>query len=233
MERQATHKLTVRETFVREIESRILSGELRPGDRLPTSRELCAQMGVSLTIVNAGIAELQNKGFVDVKPRHGVYVADYETKGNPAMLLAIIQYNGGRLNPHDVRSFCESRMALDPMAAELAIRRARDAEIDEWGSMLPILRTEEDTGMFCTLITEYFHKLYRMSDNSILSLLFYSTIEPQKRMYETFIEKNGRELILQNAEEIYSHVKARDCEAAARCMRETMRLPLEGSTAII
>ena len=64
------NSLSVRQTFVREIERQILSEELKPGDRLPTSRELCTKMGVSLTIVNAGVAELANKGFVEVKPRH-------------------------------------------------------------------------------------------------------------------------------------------------------------------
>ena len=88
------NSLSVRQTFVREIERQILSEELKPGDRLPTSRELCAQMGVSLTIVNAGVAELANKGFVEVKPRHGVYVTDYRTSGNPAILSSILQYNG-------------------------------------------------------------------------------------------------------------------------------------------
>ena len=34
------HSLSVRQTFVREIERQILSEELKPGDRLPTSREL-------------------------------------------------------------------------------------------------------------------------------------------------------------------------------------------------
>lgn len=34
--------LSVRETFVREIENKILSGELKPGDKLPPARR-CAR----------------------------------------------------------------------------------------------------------------------------------------------------------------------------------------------
>ena len=226
-------KLSVRETFVREIENRILSGELKPGDRLPTSREMCAQMGVSLTIVNAGVAELQNKGFVEVKPRHGVYVADYRENGNLSMLLALLRFNGGRLNAEDIRSFCETRLALDPVVAELAVQRAGEKEIADWESILVQLRAEREIERFCVLTTQFIDKLYHMSGNSILAMLYHSTLVPQQRMYQIFIEKNGTAPVLQNAEEIFAHVRARDAAAASRCMQETMRLPLKGDMAIV
>ena len=227
------NSLSVRQTFVREIERQILSEELKPGDRLPTSRELCVKMGVSLTIVNAGVAELANKGFVEVKPRHGVYVTDYRTSGNPAILSSILQYNGGRLNAHDVRSFCETRAALDPMAAELAVQRATEKDLEEWGALLEKLRREEDRKVFCVRITEFIYRMYRMSDNFLLTVLYHCTMEPQQRMYQQFIEKNGTDAIVQNAEEVFRYVSERNAPAAAACMRETMRLPLEGETAII
>ena len=183
--------LSVRQTFVQEIERQILSEELKPGDRLPTSRELCSKMGVSLTIVNAGVAELANKGFVEVKPRHGVYVTDYRISGNPAMLSAILEYNGGRLNAHDVRSFCETRLAMDPLVSELAVERATEKDLEEWGELLKQLRQEQDRKTFCVLITEFIYRLYRMSDNFLLGMLYHCTMEPQQRMYQQFIEKNG------------------------------------------
>ena len=225
--------LSVRQTFVQEIERQILSEELKPGDRLPTSRELCSKMGVSLTIVNAGVAELANKGFVEVKPRHGVYVTDYRTSGNPAILSSILQYNGGRLNAHDIRSFCETRAALDPMAAELAVERATEKDLEEWGKQLEQIRLEQDRKKLCALIPEYIYRLYRMSDNFLLTVLYHCTMEPQQRMYQQFIEKNGTDAVIRNAEEVFRYVNERNAEAAAACMREAMRLPLEGTTAII
>lgn len=225
--------LSVRQTFVREIERQILSEELKPGDRLPTSRELCSKMGVSLTIVNAGVAELANKGFVEVKPRHGVYVTDYRTSGNPAILSSILQYNGGRLNAHDIRSFCETRAALDPMAAELAVERATEKDLEEWGKQLEQIRLEQDRKKLCALIPEYIYRLYRMSDNFLLTVLYHCTMEPQQRMYQQFIEKNGTDAVIRNAEEVFRYVSERNAAAAAACMREAMRLPLEGATAII
>lgn len=233
MSEKPQKSLSVREAFVRDIERKILSGELQIGERLPTSRELCTQMGVSLTIVNAGVAELVYKGFVEVKPRHGVYVADYKTNGNPAMMSAFIQHNGGRLNAHDVRCFCETRMALDPVAAELAIQRASDQEIEEWEAKLDQLRGEQDTERFCVLVTEFYHKLYLMTDNPLIAMFFHSAMEPQQRMYQLFINKNGKKLVLRNAEETVRLVKVKDIANVTKRLREDMRLPLEGKTAIV
>jgi DNA-binding FadR family transcriptional regulator len=57
-------KVGLKERFVREIQSKIFAGELQPGDQLPSERELAAQMGISRSLVNMGILELESKGFV-------------------------------------------------------------------------------------------------------------------------------------------------------------------------
>lgn len=59
---------------------------MKVGDRLPSARQLSEEMGVSLTVVNAGMSELAAKGFVDVHPRHGTFVADYRMQGNTQLL---------------------------------------------------------------------------------------------------------------------------------------------------
>lgn len=224
---------SVRETFVREIENKILSGELKIGDKLPPARELCSIMGVSLTIVNAGISELASKGFVEVLPRHGTYVADYKMKGTPETLFAIMRYNGGNLSAHEVRSFCETRIALDPFVAKLVIERASDEQLKELGAAIQELRTVTAIDTCCSLITSFFHRLYSLTDNTLLSLLYNSTIEPQKGMYAIFMEKNGIEVVVENAENIYKSICARDYKQTERYMLEGMRRPLEGETSII
>ena len=68
---------TVKELFVQQLEGMILSGELRPGDRLPTERELADEMKISKTVVHEGLRELHRLGFLDIASRRGVTVADY------------------------------------------------------------------------------------------------------------------------------------------------------------
>lgn len=225
--------LSVRETFVREIENKILSGELKPGDKLPPARELCRIMGVSLTVVNAGISELAGKGFVNVKPRHGTYVADYIANGNTETFFAIIRYNGGKINAHEFRSFTESRVALDPLIAELVIQRASDAEIAELGKILQAVKEPHAPHETCGLITDFYHKMYIISQNSFCALLYNSTISPQIGMYEMFIEKNGLQVVIDNMEAEYRCLAARDINGARMHARNGQLSAIEGPYSII
>lgn len=89
---------SMKELFIKEIEALILSGQLKVGDKLPTERELADEMKISRTIVNLGLSELKNKGFIDIVPRKGAFVADYAKNGKLDTLISIINFNGGRFD---------------------------------------------------------------------------------------------------------------------------------------
>ena len=81
MEFEKISSPSLRELFVDQLENMILSGKLKIGEKLPPERQLAQMMQVSRAVVNSGIAELEKKGFLIVKPRSGTFVADYRRKG--------------------------------------------------------------------------------------------------------------------------------------------------------
>ena len=105
--------LSLTDLFVQQIENMILSGELAFGEQLPPARELAAKMGVSRTVVTAGLVELEKLGFVEIKARQGVYVCYYRRRGTMETLVAIMRYNGGALRQNEVRSLLETRDAME------------------------------------------------------------------------------------------------------------------------
>src|SRR5258706_16445318 len=70
------HSNKVYEQIAKQIEQRILSGELRTGDRLPTERELAIQFQASRTAVREAMKTLAQKGLVDMRPGRGTIVID-------------------------------------------------------------------------------------------------------------------------------------------------------------
>lgn len=58
-------------SFINAMQAKILSGELKPGDRLPPERELAQQMGISRGSVNQGILDMERMGFLRIVPRKG------------------------------------------------------------------------------------------------------------------------------------------------------------------
>lgn len=224
---------SVRDAFVQTIEDKILSGEMKVGDRLPSARQLSEEMGVSLTVVNAGMSELSAKGFVDVRPRHGTFVADYRMQGTTETMVAMMRFNGGDLNKRDARSFWESRTAVDPLIADSVKKRASDEQLEQLTSIIEKLRTEKESEAFCALITDFFQKVYELSDNSLMYLLYHSTVIPQRRLYAQYIQNNGRDLTLRYLVSIYEALMCRNAEEAKSQMLAMLNLALEGPTAVV
>ena len=129
--------LSLTDLFVQQIENMILSGELAFGEQLPPARELAAKMGVSRTVVTAGLVELEKLGFVEIKARQGVYVCDYRRRGTMETLVAIMRYNGGALRQNEVRSLLETRDAMECMCMRLVVERSDTASLEAFIPLLP------------------------------------------------------------------------------------------------
>lgn len=120
---------SLKELFIQQLETMILSGKLPVGEKLPAERELAETMQVSRAVINAGIAELARKGFLTIKPRVGTFVADYRRNGTIDTLISIMNYNGGILRDDEIRSILELRLGLDSLAINLCIPKITDDEL--------------------------------------------------------------------------------------------------------
>lgn len=57
-----------------DIRAQVAAGSLRSGDKLPSTRELCDQYGVSVTVVRQAVLVLSTEGLVTGISGKGVYV---------------------------------------------------------------------------------------------------------------------------------------------------------------
>ncbi len=101
-----------------ELRAAILNGRLRAGDRLPASRVLAAELGVSRNTSLAALEQLIGEGYVEARRGSGSYVAQSLPDARPARLPAPSK----RLAPR--RLDAESPDAASPKAASLS-RRGR------------------------------------------------------------------------------------------------------------
>ena len=120
MEFKKLNAPSLKELFVNELQNMILSGKLEIGSKLPPERELAESMKVSRAVINSGIAELEKKGFLVVRPRIGTFVADYHRDGSLDTLVAIMNYNGGVLKNREVKSVLEARIMFMVEASQFA-----------------------------------------------------------------------------------------------------------------
>jgi GntR family transcriptional regulator, transcriptional repressor for pyruvate dehydrogenase complex len=112
------------EQVVSELERRILSGELRAGERLPTEGELGVELGVSRTVIRDAVRTLTTRRLVRVRHGFGMEVA-------PPSDLPLAHALADVLMRSDVTvgQVLEAREALDRQLAPLAARNATDDDV--------------------------------------------------------------------------------------------------------
>src|SRR6201989_2953370 len=60
--------------LVTQVQLAILSGDLKPGDRLPSTRELARRFSIHPNTVSAGYRQLAREGWVEYRQGSGVYI---------------------------------------------------------------------------------------------------------------------------------------------------------------
>lgn len=109
--------------FINAMQAKILSGELKPGDRLTPERELAQQMGISRGSVNQGILDMERMGFLRIVPRKGTFVAEYVRRATPETLSAIMSYDSALIDSTLFRDLMDLRILVERECTRLACAR--------------------------------------------------------------------------------------------------------------
>ena len=112
------------DSVVTEIESRILDGALRPGDRIPSERKLAEDFGVSRPSIREAIQKLVAKGLLITRHGGGTTVTD-------KLDAPFVDPWQDMVKDHPMlhRDVLEMREMLEAQAAELAAQRATDVDM--------------------------------------------------------------------------------------------------------
>lgn len=116
---------TIQEQLVRELRHLILSGELRPGERLIEER-LTEEFGVSRPPLREALRVLQRDGLIKTMPRRGSVVMP--------------------LTADDVREIYSLRWALERLAIELSVPVTDDSVLQPLRDALDIMAKAADGG---------------------------------------------------------------------------------------
>jgi GntR family transcriptional repressor for pyruvate dehydrogenase complex len=124
------------EQIAQNIEEMIASDQLRPGDQLPTERELAKLLGVNRATVREGIRLLQQRGLVDMKVGSGTFVTNV-----PLSVVAdsIERYLNHSSCTHE--DLVALREILEPETAALAAVHATPEELARLSDL--VQRVEE------------------------------------------------------------------------------------------
>jgi GntR family transcriptional repressor for pyruvate dehydrogenase complex len=217
-------RVSVADAVVQNLKEHITSGELSVGEKMPTEQEICSLLHVSRSTVREAFRVLQAMGFVEMKPGKGAFVAK-TTEENSSD-------NAQWFSENELQfiDFMELRMAIEPLAARLAVMRATEDEIEELKKIHSAFNDAMDHKDVVRLVTldEAFHGLIgECTKNKLL-------ISINKKILSAFKEYRGKSFsstqIFGNArephEKIMHAIIDRDAEKASAAMAYHLQVAL-------
>ena len=108
------------------VQELIVAQSLRPGDKLPSERELAEQLGISRTVVREAIRTLCERGLVEVKPGCGTYVQALNPKDAVASIELLLK---SRQSVECLDNLYEIRRMIEIEVAGLAAERATEGDV--------------------------------------------------------------------------------------------------------
>lgn len=205
---------SLKELFITQIEKMIISGEFEIGQKLPSERELSHQMGVSRAVVNSGIVEMSRKGFLEIRPRVGTFVADYRKNGTIETLVSIMNYNGGTMRPSEIKSLLELRGVIDSMITELVASKLSDSSISVLEQIVESIEESSTPEEAAENTFIFHHELALMSGNTIVPLIYSSFKFSATYLWNRYAKKYGISCIANNARMFLDYLKAGDVDKA-------------------
>lgn len=159
-----TEKLS--QSVVRQIEQLILRGILRPGERLPSERDLSERLGVSRPSLRDAVADLEGRGLLVSRPGAGIFVADVLGSAfSPALVQLFATHDEA------VFDYIAFRRDMEGLAADRAARLGSDTDlkvVDTIFQKMEAVHTKRDPSDEARLDAEFHMAIIEASHNVIM-----------------------------------------------------------------
>jgi GntR family transcriptional repressor for pyruvate dehydrogenase complex len=169
--------VAITDQAIEKIKSMIVSGALRPGDRLPKEADLAADLGLSRSSLREAVRALSLVNILDVRRGDGTYV----TSLAPPLLLEAMTFIVDFHRDDTVLEFLQVRCILEPAAAAMAADRIGEDEGAGLRKLLDSLGPHPDVEELVANDLEFHRRIAAASGNSMLSSLLETLSGPTTR----------------------------------------------------
>lgn len=207
--------------IIEQLKVLIIKNIYKPGDELPSEREMAKQLNVSRPPLREALNALQVMGLIEIRPRRKVLVRSLTEKsfGNPLKLLLNEDIN-------KIFELLEIRRLMEIWATKKAAKKATNDQIERLQNLINKDWENFENGVDDAKTDADFHyNIYISTDNLIFSHLMSScynllwdhvTISRRK----LFRKEENRKIILNQHQNILNSIKERN---EAKAVREAIK----------
>ncbi|HLQ82814.1 MAG TPA: FadR/GntR family transcriptional regulator [Pseudogracilibacillus sp.] len=203
------------------IKNEIETGNIKPGERLPSERQLVEKLGISRTSVKEAFAALSLSGIIEIKQKSGATLLKDEKKDIVLKLTSII--NRSSL---DIIEIMELRQTIECEACFLASTRRTESDVIELKKKFDELSNAINKGDLAAKEDVNFHLAVAYATNNslfvdvmrLLSLRMFDTISSTRK--QTLRKPGKSEEVLKEHKNVYLAIKNKQPQVARNLMQE-------------
>ncbi|MFW6695425.1 FadR/GntR family transcriptional regulator [Streptomyces sp. MAR4 CNX-425] len=204
--------MAVTDEAIEKIKGMIVSGKLRPGDRLPKESELAAELGLSRNSLREAVRALALIRILDVRQGDGTYVTSLDSQ----LLLEAMSFVVDFHRDDTVLELLAVRRILEPAATALACAGISETELDALDAELAALGEDPSVEELVRADLEFHRRIVQASGNSVLSSLLEGLSGPtaRARIWRGLTQEDAVRRTLTEHRAILDAMRSRDGEAA-------------------
>lgn len=199
----ADEYLPLRDVVFNTLRQAILTGEMKPGERL-MEIHLANKLGVSRTPIREAIRKLELEGLVIMIPRRGAEVAQITWK--------------------NLKDVLEVRRALDVLAIELACDRMTQEELQELyracEDFAEATKTKDARQIAQADVALHDLIVASTRNNRLIQLVNNLAEQMYRYRFEYIKDTSQHERLVQEHNDMYQSILRKDKESAARAVRK-------------
>jgi GntR family transcriptional regulator, transcriptional repressor for pyruvate dehydrogenase complex len=204
--------VAVTDEAIDKIKGMIVSGELRPGDRLPKEADLAKRLGLSRSSLREAVKALSLIRVLDVRQGDGTYVTSLE----PELLLDAMTFVVDFHRDDTVLRFLEVRRILEPAATAMAAQHMSEEDIAGLRVLLDKLDDDTDVEALVANDLEFHRRIAAGSGNPVLCSLIDGLSGPttRARVWRGLTQEGAVARTREQHVAIYEAIAAREPELA-------------------
>jgi GntR family transcriptional regulator, transcriptional repressor for pyruvate dehydrogenase complex len=205
------------EKIVLQIETQILNGKLRAGDRLPNERDLAQQFHVSRTAVREAVKTLREKGLVASHQGRGTFITD-STASTVRHSLGVMM-RMGTTAARGAADLAEAREILEPEIAALAATRATPAQIAAMREAIATMDAAlKDAEAYVKADLDFHLALAQATQNLLIPALIDPIVDLLREQRKGTFRRGGAAHGQRYHKRILEAISLRDADAARAAM---------------
>jgi GntR family transcriptional regulator, sialic acid-inducible nan operon repressor len=208
------------EVVTQRLEQMIRSGELKPGDKLPSEREIMAAFNIGRPAVREALLSLQNKGLIETENGRRATVREPSVNSVFGALDSVVGMIIG--NTESFKNLFDARIFL-----EAAMARNAAKEIDErlLGQLKEALAANKraigNQELFMQTDVQFHRILFLVGDNPVFEAVHEALVKwLMDRWRKIARDESTETLAYEGHQQIYRAISRRDPDAAEAAMRK-------------